>query len=392
MAAVLVTHPSHFLRGPDDRVYAPVSTVAYAFWRRYLLAFDQVTVAARVRRVDVGPAELSRADGLHVRFHDLPDYVGPLQHLRCRHELKTRLRHAIDRHDACCLRAPCAVATLAWRELRRRGKRFALEVVGDPWDSLGPGTARSVFRPVARWSFARALRAQCREAAATAYVTQEALQRRYAPRPGAFTTHYSSIELPPEAVVNTPRTEFHRARRLLYVGTLAVLYKAPDVLIRALAQIGRPDVLLTVVGDGRERSSLEALAASLGVSEQITFLGTLSAGRRVREALDAADLFVLPSRQEGLPRAMIEAMARSLPCIGSTAGGTPELLPPEDMVSPGDVDALARKILEFIDHPERMASAARRNLGLASDYLSPVLAARRKAFYCEFRRIGCGQS
>src|ERR1043166_5635017 len=111
------------------------------------------------------------------------------------------------------------------------------------------------------------------------------------------------------------------------------MYKAPDVLIRAVAQCVAAgfDLTLHVVGDGKHRPELEQLASALGVSDRVIFLGLLPAGAAVRERLDRSDLFVLASRCEGLPRAMVEAMARSLPCIGSTIGGIPELLPEDDM-------------------------------------------------------------
>ncbi len=111
------------------------------------------------------------------------------------------------------------------------------------------------------------------------------------------------------------------------------------------------------------------------------FRGQLASGEPIRDELDRADLFLLPSRQEGLPRAMIEAMARALPCIGSTVGGIPELLPPEDMVPPGDADALARKISEIVSDPQRMQRMSARNLERAGDFQEDVLRERRIEFY-----------
>jgi glycosyltransferase involved in cell wall biosynthesis len=107
----------------------------------------------------------------------------------------------------------------------------------------------------------------------------------------------------------------------------------------------------------------------------------------VRAELDAADLFALPSRQEGLPRAMVEAMARGLPCLGSTVGGIPELLPAEDMVPPGDARALARKIREMVTAPGRMALMSARNLEKARGYREEALAGRRQAFYRHVREM-----
>jgi glycosyltransferase involved in cell wall biosynthesis len=156
-----------------------------------------------------------------------------------------------------------------------------------------------------------------------------------------------------------------------------------------LAVTRRKDLHLTVIGDGRARPEFEALAASCGIAEQTVFAGQLAAGQSMRDALDRADLFVAPSRTEGLPRAMIEAMARGLPSIGSTAGGIPELLEPEDMVPPGDADALARKILDVVDDPERLQRMSACNLHRARDYLSETLAARRGEFYQTLKRVSC---
>lgn len=83
---------------------------------------------------------------------------------------------------------------------------------------------------------------------------------------------------------------------------------------------------LRFIGDGGYRSTLTKMASDQGIADRVKFLGWLAAGPAVRAELDRADLFVLPSRTEGLPRALVEAMARGLPCIGSTAGGIPELL------------------------------------------------------------------
>ena len=68
MPSILVTHPAHFIRGPDGRVYAPESVNANAFWSRYLAVFDRVLVAARTRQVDAVPEDARRADGKGIEY------------------------------------------------------------------------------------------------------------------------------------------------------------------------------------------------------------------------------------------------------------------------------------------------------------------------------------
>jgi glycosyltransferase involved in cell wall biosynthesis len=171
--------------------------------------------------------------------------------------------------------------------------------------------------------------------------------------------------------------------RLITVGALDQMYKGVDVLIQAVALCRRAgcDVRLAVVGDGQQLASLKTLARELGVFSEVEFLGMLPAGEAVRKQLDSADLFVLASRQEGLPRSMIEAMARGLPCVGTHVGGIPELLPDEDCVPPNDAVALAATIRAVASHIDRMNSMASRNLCQANQYEETTLRARRNQLY-----------
>ena len=210
-------------------------------------------------------------------------------------------------------------------------------------------------------------------------------KRSTPPQPGRYTTNYSSIELSDSAFAPEPRryAEGDGERTVTTVGSLSQMYKGVDVLIDAIAECvgkGRP-LQLRVVGDGKHRSELEAYAEARGVASRVQFTGQLTAGAAVRQELDRADLFVLPSRTEGLPRVLIEAMARGLPCLGSRVGGIPELLGPSELLPPGDPTALASKLLELAADPGRMAALSRDNFEKAGEYHDDVLHERRVAFY-----------
>ena len=293
------------------------------------------------------------------------------------------VRQAVGPEDAVILRVSSNLAGLLFPALRRTGHPYAVEVLADPYDVFAPRAVRHPLRPWFRAMFARALRAHCRHACAAAYVTAETLQRRYPAGPGTYCVHYSDVQIDGQIAQHPRGAVASSPCRLVLVGTLAQLYKAPEVLIDAVAHCARGglDLRLTFVGDGKYRAELEARAARLGLGDRVCFRGQLPAGKAIREELDRADLFVLPSRQEGLPRAMIEAMARGLPCIGSTVGGIPELLPPEDMVRPDDAPALAAKIREVVTDPQRMARMSARNLDEAQQYREELLEGRRTAFY-----------
>ena len=129
-----------------------------------------------------------------------------------------------------------------------------------------------------------------------------------------------------------------------------------------------------------------AVARRLGLGESVRFLGAVPPGPPVEQFLDGIDLFVLVSHTEGLPRALVEAMARGCPAIGSHVGGIPELLEPEDLVRPGDFEQLAAKIMEVLREPGRLCSMAGRNHSKAHYFSPEQLQATRREFFEEVRR------
>lgn len=126
--------------------------------------------------------------------------------------------------------------------------------------------------------------------------------------------------------------------------------KRQDDLIRALAQFPEP-IRVRFAGDGERRPGCEALAAELGVSDRIDFLGNLPSAEA---ELLAADIFVLSSNYEGLPLSILEAMRVCLPVVASRVGGVPDAV--ADGISgllfeSGDVAALRDHLLSLVRDP-----------------------------------------
>jgi glycosyltransferase involved in cell wall biosynthesis len=379
--------------------------MAQRFWERYLEVFDTVRIVARATRVEHAPEGWQPVTGSNILFHGLPDFHGPWQCLKQYPAIQATVRAAAPTQGAVILRVASQVANILESQLHHRNYPYALEVVGDPYEVFAPGVVDHPLRSFFRWHFSRHLRRQCLRAIGVAYVTKQALQQRYPPSlmsasvsdvdlpesavlGGLASTHYSSVELEAAGIVGTVRrAKQHGPYQLVTVGSLAQLYKGIDVLIEAVALCVRSgfDVTAVIVGDGRYRPLLMAQAERMGLASRIRFLGQVTAGDPVRRTLDASDLFVLPSRTEGLPRVVIEAMARALPCIGSAVGGIPELLDARDLVRVGDPAELAAKIQEVLKNPSRMETMSRRNLAASRDYIDSVLAERRRHFYQHVR-------
>jgi L-malate glycosyltransferase len=382
---VVISLEQRFDRTPDGKVWTQ-TTCAYPFWTRYLEVFDRVSVFARVKDVPSVPADWKQADGERVSFAPVPYYLGPLQCLLKVAQIKRAAQQAVGPEDAVILRVSSPIAICIEPILHRTGHPYAVEVVADPYDVFAPGSIKTLLRPLLRHWLFWVLKRLCANAIAATYVTKKALQQRY-PCPN-LAVGISDVELPDQAIVASARPQQDRLKTptLIFVGSLEQLYKAPNILLDAVAACVSEglDLKLIVVGSGQYRSQLEAQSARLNIASKVEFLGQLGSSE-VRESIDRADLFVLPSLVEGLPRAMVEAMARGLPCIGSAVGGVPELIPPEDLVPPGDVAALASKIKEIVTDPERLARMSQQNLEKSKDYRDQSLNGQRTDFYRSVR-------
>jgi glycosyltransferase involved in cell wall biosynthesis len=148
------------------------------------------------------------------------------------------------------------------------------------------------------------------------------------------------------------------------IGAVARLapQKGLQYLLRAAPEVLRefPTALFVIVGDGPERQALEVEASSLGVQDAVCFLGVRE---DIPELLSSMDVLAIPSLDEGLPMAMLEAMAAGRAVVASRVGGIPRVIQDRVngiMVSPGDVSTLAATLREVLKRGELRAALGQR--------------------------------
>ena len=156
-----------------------------------------------------------------------------------------------------------------------------------------------------------------------------------------------------------------------------------DTAIRAVAEASEPALQYFICGKGPEEERLKELADNLGIAKQVHFLGFRS---DIRELLNAADVFLFTTKQEGLPRSMMEAMASGLPCIASRIRGNTDLLDGTGggfLCSPCDSKQFADAISKLSENRELREKMSKENLIKIKEYDISVVEKEIENIYSE---------
>jgi glycosyltransferase involved in cell wall biosynthesis len=377
---VLLTSEARFERTPDSVIWAAASCSS-AMWTRYLDVFSSVLIAARVADVEEPSPGCVPASAPGVAFCALPPYSGLSGLVRSSRSVHAVVTHALRGCPAVILRTPSPVAYLAGRAMVTMGRAYGAQVVGDPDQVFSSGAFRHPLRVPLRHAATAAQRLVAWHAHAAMYVTMRTLQQKYPTSGFAYSGSDVSLDQTAFVAARPVRPAVGEPFTFINVASLDQPYKGTSVLLEAFRRVCNQasDVKLLIVGSGALMERFQSEAAALGLQQQVEFLGQLDRDG-VRRALDRAQLFVLPSLTEGLPRALLEAMARRLPSVATTVGGIPELLPASCLVAPKDVKGLAERLLALLHDEREREALAERNQRVAATYHERLQEPVRRAF------------
>lgn len=388
---VLVVADGHYYRTSDGTVY--VDTIYdYSFYKRYLSVFDHVYAAVRTTKVDSAPEGKKKCSGNNVTFLDLPQYTGPVEYIKRYYSLIKCIKKFCQKAECAIFRIPAATSNLFCRQFVKTKKPFAVEVVVDPWENFAPGTIKSPLRPIIRYSWTKLVKEMCIKANGVSYVTDKYLQEKYPSKlkltGKGFEGNYSSVELPDDKYSLPKIYEKKRTWIIAHSANTFTDYgKGHIPLMQAVKKVRDMgyDVQIKFIGDGPKKKEFQKYASDLRITDAVSFLGKLPSSAEVKENLRNADMFVFPTRAEGLPRCLLEAMSEGLPCISSPTCGIPEIIKPEYLYNYNDVDGFAGEIIEFITHPDLMTELSKQNIDIAMKYSSSKLSVRRSEFYKQLK-------
>lgn len=394
---LLVIQEQHFTKLPNGQVWVDKQSDT-KFWERYLSAFDEIVVCARMKCADSLGVKALRSDRNEVSFIGMPDFRGAAGIIKHYFQVQKALSLALKEADCVIFRAPSPISMVSYGIVRRSGKPFAVELMNNPFTHFSPGSMHHFYQPIIQKFITNQTKRMCKAANGVSYVTDHVLQELYSSTARLnnketekyFESSYSTINIKKEDYL---KREWPNQRPtevvLVHSGEMLDYRKGQDVFINAIAELkekGYP-VRGILIGDGLMRQEFEKMAKELGVSNAIEFTGWKSGFKQVQAELLRGHFFVFPSSGEGLPRSVIEAMASGLLCFGSKIDGVVELLNEKMLVENMDGHAFAQHIEPFLD--DWSMACAERNIQFekSKEYEASILNKRRSEFYKKLRNL-----
>jgi len=381
---LLFVHDHIFVRY-KGKIYS--NTFSYDILKRYIQHFSSVTFVARYKDLE-DKVDLPLASGDGVEFVLLDSISNLNSFFSLRQKYKKLLIDLIKRHDRVIVRLPSEFAILTATLAQRHHKNYMAEVVGCGWDAMKNygGIISKLYAPLLYIRMQKAVKG----AEYVLYVTNEFLQKRYHISSDAKTISLSNVKINVSKQVLKHRLiKMELLKEKVIFGTIAKVdlkYKAIDTVIRTLSMLDTNlyDFEYRIVGDGNH-TQLQKLAQKLNIENKVFFDGLYTSKESLNSWLDNIDIYIHPSKQEGLPRALIEAMSRGCPAIASDVGGIPELLDKEMLFSHKDITTFIYLLETLPLDVDKMKEQAIKNHTKSYEFQTHILEQKRKEFLEQFK-------
>lgn len=296
-------------------------------------------------------------------------------------KIKKELENLIRSNDLIVARFSGETGKIAASICHKINKPYIVECVGCAWDSFWNYNFKGKL--IAPYQFLHQ-RKLIKQAPFVIYVTNEFLQRRYPTNGESIGASNVELNTLDNKVLENrlEKIDNEKNDKTLILGTAAAIdvkYKGQAYVIEAISKLKKEGLKFKyqLIGGGSEEY-LRKIAKKYGVETEVEFLGTIS-HEKVFKWLQSIDIYIQPSNQEGLPRALIEAMSCACPSIGSTTAGIPELLDEKVIFNRKKVSNLIN-VIKSMDKNTRLEQAGI-NHENAKKYKRDFIYQRRNDFF-----------
>lgn len=387
MKVAFIYGAANFYKGKDGLYYSG-GTVNLDIWKRYLTIFEEIIALGKNMASIPNNVDLSLISMENVEIRVMTPLNGFKSLLTQFEEVKRECYRCLEDSDCAIIRLPSIEGVIACNIARKLNKPYLVEVVGCAKDSLkyhGSLKGKISALPIGLMN-----RKAIKEAPYAIYVTENYLQSKYPCEGVQYACSDVNLTLDNE-IFEKRKLKIHAKKnkssfKIGMVGSLDVYYKGHITALKSLKILKDRNfnVELHLIGAGQWKS-IEGTAKKLGVDELVFFNGLIPSGKEVINWLDELDVFIMPSLTEGLPRSLVEAMSRAIPCIASNVGGIPELLDKNFLHEPKDYVDLSNKIIKLIDDKSFYLKTAEHNLFVSKKYERVLLDEKRNYILTKFK-------
>lgn len=363
--------------------YYSINLTSDIWKQRYLKVFESIVVVGRYIEVKNNPiGRYVRSDIENVEFRCIKDQ-SKLKRIMNLREEKEFIAKEIADCDAAICRTWWGVS-----ECVSQKKPYLMEVINCIWDSYWN---HGIIGKIVAFPNYVLQRQAIKKAPYSLYVTEKFLQNRY-PSNGkseGVSDVFLSNDISDEILLQR-QERIENLKKKIVLGTAAAInvpYKGQRFVIRAIANLCdhndfRFEYKLAGSGDPK---ALKRYAKQLKVDDRIDFCGPIP-HEKMGEWRNSIDIYIQPSLQEGLPRAVVEAMSVGIPCIGSDCGGIPELIEPQFICKrKAHLSSQIFKQLQSLTKND-LLHMSKYNFNFAKKFNSDLLNKRRIEFMKDFRK------
>ncbi|AOY75603.1 glycosyltransferase [Clostridium formicaceticum] len=349
------------------------------FFNRYVSIFGSIEIIGRETIVDNGKYDRNNLVDKRIKLTTIKN----LKELKEK-DIREKIKERIQQSDYIVIRMPSILGIYAAKWAKKYRKPYLTEVVGCAWDAIANKGIRHFPEALVVMYLMKKIVADSKY---VVYVTEEFLQRRYPTKGKTIACSNVTLEsvAQDDLIERLKKIENIDFRNKIVLGTCAtidVVYKGQEDVIKAIAILKREgyDIKYQLVGGG-SKEYLKKNAIENGVLDQIEFIGSLK-HEDVFKWLDNIDIYVHPSKQEGLSRAIIEAMSKGCPIFGADAGGIHEQIDDQFIFEKGNVNDICSIFKQF--NIDIMKEQAIKNHEKSKQYLKKILYSRRESFFKNF--------
>lgn len=357
------------IRKVNEKFYC--SSAAIPNIERYIKKFEELTIITRVLSSKEVPNNFKEISG-NIKIIGRSSYKGFFLK-----SMRNEIKETVKKSEIILAHLPAIPTYLTVFYSKKLRKKYCSIIVGCTWDGFfNYNMFGKIVAPLSYYIMRKCVKSS----SYAIYVTTEFLQKRYPTNSKSINASNVVIE---KADIEILKKRLKKLKNLtLTLGTCAavnVKFKGQDDVIKAISGLVDEglDVTYRLAGGG-DQSYLKGVAKKFGVEDRIIFEGRLNK-IEVEKLLDSIDIYIQPSKQEGLPRAVIEAMNRACPCLGSDVAGIPELLNEKFIFKRGNVKQIQDKIKLVMKYDWNKMS--KRNFEESKKYLNFELEEKRNKYF-----------